>query len=115
MAQQPQQGAAPQFQIASVDLPDLAETFADSMEKVGVENGVWRIDFCVTRLGEPQKNGTVIPGRRVPACRLVMPMNAGLDLANKLKGIIDILEKQGVLKTVQTANVVQSPQGGKPS
>jgi hypothetical protein len=114
MAQQPQQGA-PQFQIAFVDLPELSETFADSVEKVGVENGIWKFDFAVTRLGEPQKNGTVIPGKKIPACRLVLPMNAGLDLANKVKGLIEIMEKQGVLKTIQPANVVAAPGGGKPS
>ena len=113
MAQQPQD-VIPQFQVAYVDRPEISETFADSIEKIGFENGLWKLDFCVTRLAEPKPNG-IIPGKKLPACRLVLPANTGLELANKLKVILEMMEKQGMLKTIQPASIVQPPQGGKPS
>jgi hypothetical protein len=56
----------------------------------------------------------IITGKKYPACRLVLTMNAGLDLATKIKGLIEAMEKQGLIKHMQNPNLVVPP-GTKPN
>ena len=101
-----------QFQIAYVDRPDVCETFADSVEKINFDGVTWRFEFCVTRLAEPKP--PAVPGNRYPSCRLVLTAQAGLDLAGKLKGLVEHLEKQGVIKNTPAAALTRTG-GTKPS
>ena len=94
-------------QISYVDRPDVSEVFADFTDKISFDGQVWRLDFCITRMDEP--NPTTITGKRYPVCRLALSPNAGIDLANKLKAIMEMLEKQGLIKQVPLANIVQPP------
>src|SRR5260221_327977 len=103
---------APKPQISYVDLPDVSETFADSVEKISVDGQSWRLEVFVTRMDEPRP--PIIAGKKYPACRLVLTMNAGLDLANKLKGLIEAMEKQGLIKHIQNPNLIVPP-GTKPN
>lgn len=83
-----------------VDIPELAETFADSVRFIGFDGQTWRIEFVTTRIqaGEIKLGATTIPAKQYPTCRLVLPAGAGLDLLNKLNQTADALEKQGILK-----------------
>ena len=106
MAQQPE------LKIVYVDRPEVFETFADSVEKISVDGQVWRIEFCVTRLDEPKP--PVIPGKKYPSCRLVLTAKAGLELHDKLKGLVAIMEKQGLVKQ-QSVPDITIPPGTKPN
>lgn len=83
-----------------IDLPDLRETFADSVRFIGFDGQTWRLEFDVTRIQPEQvKPGmTAMPMNQYPACRLVLPMATGIDLLNKLNQTADAMEKQGILK-----------------
>jgi hypothetical protein len=41
-------------QVQEVDLPDLTETFADSMALSTFDGAAARLTFCVMRMQEPQ-------------------------------------------------------------
>jgi hypothetical protein len=103
----------PEVKIVDVDRPELCETFADSILKIGFDGQVWRFEFGVTRMDEPKP--PILPGKRYPACRLVLPPKTGLEFAAQLKGLIDVMEKQGVIKTMPAASMITPPAGSKPN
>lgn len=92
-------GASPaQRQAATirlVDRPDLAETFVDSVSGLVFDGQTLRIDFAVTRLDEIKPN-TPVSGRRYPACRLVLPPAAAVDLINRMQQIGQALTQAGL-------------------
>ena len=81
-----------------VDLPDLAETFANSIGSTFFDGHLLRIEFCVGRL-DPSKTQPPPTGRRVPACRLVLSTAAAVELMNTMQRVSAALVKAGVLKT----------------
>jgi hypothetical protein len=101
---QPQQ---PQLQLQYIDRPEIAETFADFVQRIQFDGQTLRFEFCVTRLDDQRAQGTVT-GKRYPACRLVLSAAAAVDLMNKMQQITASLVKAGVLKT-------DVPAGTKPS
>ena len=56
-----------------------------------------RIEFGVTRLDEVKPN-TPLTGRRYPACRIVLPPAAAVDLINRMQQIAHALTQAGVVK-----------------
>lgn len=84
--------------IRYVDRADLTETFADSISGLVFDGQSLRIEFAVTRLDEV-KPGAPISGRRYPACRLVLPPAAAVDLINRMQQIGAALTQAGVTKT----------------
>ncbi len=56
-----------------------------------------RIEFGVTRFDDVKAN-TPITGRRYPACRLVLPPAAAVDLINRMQQIAAALTQAGVVK-----------------
>jgi hypothetical protein len=94
--------AAPERPTASVryvDRPDVAETFADAVSGLVFDGQTLRIEFAVTRLDEV-KTGTPITGRRYPACRVVLPPAAAIELINRMQQITTALTQAGVVKPV---------------
>lgn len=91
----PENVKAPQLRY--VDLPDCAETFADSIANVSFDGQTMRIEFSVTRLDEFKKDQPVT-GRRYPACRLVLTPGAAIDLINKMQQAAAALQHAGVVK-----------------
>jgi|SRR5580658_3765375 hypothetical protein len=93
--------AAPAGQRATtiryIDRPDVAETFADSVSGLIFDGQSLRIEFAVTRLDEVKPNSP-ITGRRYPACRLVLPPAAAVDLINRMQHIGAALTQAGVTK-----------------
>ena len=77
-----------------VDRPDCAETFADSITGILFDGQTLRIEFSVSRMDEA-KPGAPLTGRRTPACRLVIPPSAALDLVQKMQQVGAALTKAG--------------------
>ncbi|MBI4275195.1 MAG: hypothetical protein HY659_10900 [Rhizobiales bacterium] len=96
----PKAGERPTANIRYVDRPDCQETFADSITGISFDGQTLRIEFAVTRLDDA-KTGTSITGRRTPACRLVLPPAAAVDLINKMQQIATALAQAGILKPTQ--------------
>jgi hypothetical protein len=80
-----------------VDLPELKETFADSVQALSFDGHNLRIEFCVSRLDE-RKNGERPRGKRYPACRLVLSAQGTLDLIDRIKKINAALGREAVVK-----------------
>jgi hypothetical protein len=91
--------AAPQRQVTLryVDLPDCMETFADSIAHLSFDGQALRIEFAVTRMDDV-KQGAPLTGRRMPACRLVLPPAAAVELINRMQQIAAALTQAGVLR-----------------
>jgi hypothetical protein len=83
--------------IRLVDRPELAETFADSVNSLLFDGQMLRIELGVTRLDEV-KPKTSLSGRRYPACRIVLPPAAAVDLINRMQQIASALTQAGVVK-----------------
>jgi hypothetical protein len=81
-----------------VDRPDLEETFADSVSGLLFDGQMLRLEFAVTRLDEVKPN-TQLTGRRYPACRVVLPPAAAIDLINRMQQIATALTQAGVVKS----------------
>jgi len=86
-----------QHKIRFVDIPELSETFADSIRSINFDGQAMKIELCVTRLDEPDPSGAP-SARQYPSCRLVLSPNAAIDLSNKLQKIMAALEKSGAVK-----------------
>ena len=83
--------------IRYIDRPDVVETFVDSVSGLVFDGQTLRIEFAVTRLDEVKPNSP-ITGRRFPACRLVLPPAAAVDLINRMQQIGAALAQAGVAK-----------------
>ncbi len=83
--------------VRYVDLPDCAETFADSINSVFFDGQTMRIEFGITRMDEMKKDQP-LTGRRYPACRLVLAPAAAIDLINKMQQTAAALQQAGLVK-----------------
>jgi hypothetical protein len=88
--------------IRFLDRPEVAETFADSVTGLLFDGQTLRIEFAVTRLDEMKPNSP-ITGRRYPACRVVLPPAAAVDLINRMQQIATALTQAGVVKSTPGA------------
>ncbi len=86
--------------IRYVDRADMVETFADSVTGLIFDGQTLRIEFGVTRFDDV-KPSAPITARRYPACRLVLPPVAAVDLINRMQQIAAALTQAGVVKTAQ--------------
>ena len=92
-----------------VDRPEIAETFADSINALFFDGQMLRIEFGVSRFDEMKPNAP-LAGRRLPACRLVLPATAAVELINRMQQIAAALAQSGVVKQT-TPNAVARPKG----
>lgn len=83
--------------IRYLDRADMEGTFADSITGLIFDGQTLRIEFGVTRFDEVKPN-TPITGRRYPACRLVLPPAAAVDLINRMQQIATALTQAGLVK-----------------
>jgi hypothetical protein len=92
-------GTAPQRQVTLryIDRPDCAETFADSITNLAFDGQSLRLEFGITRMDEVKQDAP-LTGRRYPACRLVLPPAAVVELINRMQQITASLIQAGVLK-----------------
>jgi len=100
------QGERQAAQLRYVDRPDLPETFVDAVSGLVFDGQTLRIELAVTRVDDV-KPGAPVTGRRYPACRLVLPPAAAVDLINRMQQIAAALTQAGVVKT--------APRPGEPA
>lgn len=86
--------------IRYVDQPECRETFADSINSVFFDGQTMRVEFGITRMDE-MKPGQQLSGRRYPACRLVLPVSAAIELINKMQQTANALQQAGLVKPAQ--------------
>lgn len=99
--------------IRYIDQPDCRETFADSINNVFFDGQTMRIEFGITRMDD-MKQGQQLSGRRHPACRLVLPVSAAIDLINRMQQTANALQQQGLLKPAGPA-APESKSAGAPA
>lgn len=97
--------------IRYLDRADMVETFADSITGLIFDGQTLRIEFGVTRFDDVKAN-TPITGRRYPACRLVLPPAAAVDLINRMQQITTALTQAGVVKQTQRPVAAEAPKAG---
>jgi hypothetical protein len=85
-----------------VDRPDCAETFADTISGIFFDGQTLRVEFSVSRMDEP-KPGAPLTGYRSPACRLVLPPAAALDLVQKMQQVGTALAEAGFVRSGASA------------
>jgi hypothetical protein len=95
--------------IRYIDRADVTETFADAVAGLAFDGQTLRIEFAVTRFDEV-KSGTPITGRRYPACRVVLPPAAAIDLINRMRRITAALTQAGVVR--ETPRPDEEPKAG---
>jgi len=108
MEQKPDKLSPTQATFRYVDRPELAETFADSINALLFDGQSLRIEFGVSRVDEMKSNAPV-RGRRYPACRLVLTPTAAIELINRMQKIASALTQAGVLKPGQSATTSIPP------
>ena len=100
----------PSATVRYLDRADMEETFADSITGLIFDGQTLRIEFGVTRFDDVKPN-TPITGRRYPACRLVLPPAAAVDLINRMQQIAAALTQAGVVKATPRAGG-EAPKAG---
>lgn len=75
-----------------VDLPEVSETFADSVGGILFHKGVMRILLYVTRSDEPTSTNGEPNKRRHPACRLVLTEDAAAELLDRLSQLAQVMK-----------------------
>ena len=91
-----------------VDRPELAETFADSINTLLFDGQSLRIEFGVSRVDE-MKPDVPVTGRRYPACRLVLTPWAAIELINRMQQVGSALKQAGLVKPVQPSTTSAPP------
>lgn len=86
--------ATKQPKLTYQDLPELPETFSDSIRSCVFDGQMMRIEFTVTRFDDRSAAG-VVEGRQLPVCRLVLTRNTLLDLVNRISQMGEALKKGG--------------------
>lgn len=81
--------------IQYVDVPGIAETYADTVRGMMFDGQSVRLELCVTRMEEPARGTNELTGKRQTACRVVLPLSAALDLSTKLGRMMSTLAKRG--------------------
>ena len=84
-----------------VDVPELAETFADSIGPWYFDGSTLRVEFLVSRLDQAKASDTPT-GRKLPVCRLVLTTNAAVELLNFSQQLAAALKKAGLVKSAHT-------------
>jgi len=84
--------ATPKIQY--VDVPSISETYADNIRGMMFDGQSVRLELCVTRMEEPANGCPEITGKRQTACRVVLPLNAALELSTKLGRLMSTLAKR---------------------
>ena len=103
-------GERKQASIRYLDRADMEETFADSITGLIFDGQTLRIEFGVTRFDDVKPN-TPISGRRYPACRLVLPPAAAVDLINRMQQIAAALTQAGVVKAAPRTGAAPTKTG----
>jgi hypothetical protein len=83
-----------QLAIKYVDLPELAETFADSVNSVSFDGQTLRVEFGITRFDQASDQRPT-SGRRYPASRIVLTRSAAIEMINRLQQVATAITQAG--------------------
>jgi hypothetical protein len=100
----------PQPKLRYQDIPDLPETFADSIGQWIFDGQMLRIEFTVTRLdpaGAPEQP----TGRRLPAARMVLTPVCAVELIRQCQQLMAALEKAAANMQQAAAAKAPAPSG----
>jgi len=86
----------PGTKVTVVDRPDLMENFVEAVDAMTFTNNLLRMDLCSLRLDATNPQAPI--AMKVPAVRLVMPLDATVELFNQLNQLFSALEKTGAIK-----------------
>jgi hypothetical protein len=86
-----------QLAIKYVDLPELAETFADSVNSVSFDGQTLRVEFGITRFDQASDQRPT-SGRRYPASRIVLTRSAAIEMINRLQQVATAITQAGQSK-----------------
>lgn len=87
----------PPEQIQDVDLPEMPETFADSLGMSYFDGQAHRLTFCVHRFNPP-KPPKPPTAKKYPSCRIVMTPECVIELFNQLNQVMAGMQKMGLIK-----------------
>jgi beta-lactamase class A len=92
------------------DIPELPETFADSIGQWIFDGQNLRIEFTVTRLdpgGTPEQR----TGRRLPAARMVLTPVCAVELIRQCQQLLAALEKAAASTQQPATDKASAPSG----
>jgi hypothetical protein len=92
---------APDPGFSYLDIPTVAEAFADGVHQMSWTGQAAYLTLSVNRFDETSANARP-SGNRVTSARLILSPNALLELHNRTSEIIDILEATGVISKQTT-------------
>jgi hypothetical protein len=85
-------------QAKLADLPQVSESFGDSIRQVWFDGTTWRIQVDVIRMDDKPTEAGGFATTQYPSCRLVLSGPAGLALLERLTQLAKELEASGTLK-----------------
>ncbi len=91
------------------DRADLVETFADNVQRMTFDGRTLRVEFCVVRMDDPDAKAKKRTGKSVPVVRLVLDLDAAVDMFNKMNSLQAALQNQGVISTAPKAAAPAAP------
>jgi hypothetical protein len=91
-----------------IDDSAIKDNFSDQCAGLSFVNGNVHLTF-ISYTSDHSNDPS--PARRVVSARLVMPINAVVDMRDNLTTLIDLLRAQGAITTVPTNPTVVNPSG----
>ncbi len=83
-----------------IDRPDVSETFSDSLGLCHFRDNVALVEFCVTRIDEPNPPNPPA-GRKYPVARVLLTPETIVDLFRFTQGMMAFMQKEGIIKVEQ--------------
>ncbi len=108
-ASAPAEASAARPKLRYQDIPDLHETFADSIGQWIFDGQMLRIEFTVTRLDPGSSPPT--SGRRVPTARVVLTPGCAVELIRQSQQLLAALEKAAASAQQAAAGKGAEPAG----
>jgi hypothetical protein len=107
----PEDASAARPTLRYQDIPDLPETFADSIGQ-WLFDGQLRIEFTVTRLDPSASGQPPSTGRLVPAARMVLTPACAMQLIRQSQQLLAAVEKAAAAVQQAAAGRASMPADG---
>ena len=82
-----------------IDRVDLSEIYVDALHNVSYQAPTLRLELCILRFDQGLGGGDPVI-KKIPACRLAMPIETVIALTQKLQQAIQGLVATGQLKAI---------------
>lgn len=87
----------------------MDQIFADGLGAISINSGVVRIEFCTQRKDPNAKGAADAKVVLVPSCAVNIPIEGFANMVPHLQGLVEKLEKDGVLKRQDAQKPSGSP------